>query len=311
MAGMDVLSDALASMRTGAASSVKTDARAPWGLRFGRIAGAGFHVVLQGTCWLVSPDGETVALSPGDVVFLRTGREHVLADDPRSPAEPFNPARLDPSSPVGEIVIDGPGPRVVLLCGAYRLDLDRPHPLVGDLPELVHLPARLGSHSPLAGAIDLLRAELDWPRPGTDAIVPALVDALLMYILREWFDEQPAAPHGWAAALHDPAVAGALRAIHESPTTPWTVEPLGKHVGLSRAAFAKRFAALVGEPPLAYVTRWRLTLAARLLRSRTCRLERLPERWATARSSPSPTHSNGPTASRRAASEPPPTLPRR
>jgi AraC-like DNA-binding protein len=262
---MDVLTDALASMRTGAPSSVLTDARAPWGLRFGRAAGAGFHIVLQGTCWLGPPRGEPIALGPGDVVFLRTGREHVLTDDLASPVESFDPARADPASPVGRIVVDGPGARTVLLCGAYRLDVDRPHPLLRDLPELVHLPAGSGGHTPLPGAIDLLRAELDQPGPGADGIVPALVDALLLYILRTWFERQDAGPRGWAAALRDPAIVSALRAIHEQPTRQWTVKTLGQHAGLSRAAFAKRFTTLVGEPPLTYLTRWRLTRAARLL----------------------------------------------
>jgi AraC-like DNA-binding protein len=264
---VDVLSDALALMRTGAASSVRTDARAPWGLRFGRTSGASFHVVLAGTCWLIPPASDPIALSPGDVVFLRSGHEHVLADDPASPVAPFEPGRVHPSSPIGEIVVAGPGARTVLLCGAYRLDLDRPHPLLSDLPELVHLPARFGRRTPLRGAIDLLRAELEEPGPGTDGIVPTLVEALLLYILRAWFEEcRDEGPRGWAAALGDPAVGAALRAMHDEPTRPWTVQELGRHAGLSRAAFAKRFTALVGEPPLTYLSRWRLTLAARLLR---------------------------------------------
>src|ERR1041385_1673407 len=119
-------------MRTGPASSVRTDARGPWGLRFGATAGAGFHVVLQGTCWLIPPEGDQIALGPGDVVFLRSGCEHVLADDPRSPIEPFEPGRDDPASPIGRIDIDGRGARTVLLCGAYRLDIHRRHPLISD-----------------------------------------------------------------------------------------------------------------------------------------------------------------------------------
>jgi AraC-like DNA-binding protein len=264
---VDVLSDALALMRTGAASSVRTDARAPWGLRFGRTSGASFHVVLAGTCWLIPPASDPIALSPGDVVFLRNGHEHVLADDASSPVVPFEPGRVHPSSPIGEVVVPGAGPRTVLLCGTYRLEVNRPHPLLSALPELIHLPARFGRQTSLPGAIDLLRAELEEPGPGSDSIVPALVEALLLYILRAWFEQcRDDEPRSWAAALSDPAVGAALRAIHDEPTRPWTVETLGRHVGLSRAAFAKRFTMLVGEPPLTYLSRWRLTLAARLLR---------------------------------------------
>jgi AraC-like DNA-binding protein len=155
-----------------------------------------------------------------------------------------------------------------MLCGAYLLDRSRSHPLLGELPDIVHLPARVGSHPALRATVNLLGGELERPHPGADAAVPALLDLLLLYILRAWFDEQ--ADHrtasGWAAALHDPAVAAALRAIHGDPGRPWTIEDLGRHAGLSRAAFARRFTTLVGQPPLAYLTWWRMTIAARLLR---------------------------------------------
>lgn len=116
--------------------------------------------------------------------------------------------------------------------------------------------------------MDLLGAELERPQPGTDAIVPALLDTLLLYILRAWLAERPehGEPTGWAAALTDPATGAALAAIHRDPAHPWTVATLGTEAGLSRAAFSRRFTTLVGRPPLAYLTWWRLTSAARLLR---------------------------------------------
>jgi AraC-like DNA-binding protein len=135
------------------------------------------------------------------------------------------------------------------------------------MPDVVHLPATPGRHPALRSAIDQLCAELERPRPGSDSVVSALIDLLLLYILRAWQDEQP--PDGtasWAAALADPVIGRALRAIHAEPGKAWTVQALGQHTGLSRAAFARRFTALVGEPPLAYLTAWRMTAAARLLR---------------------------------------------
>nr|WP_246001678.1 helix-turn-helix transcriptional regulator [Allorhizocola rhizosphaerae] len=90
---------------------------------------------------------------------------------------------------------------------------------------------------------------------------------LLLFVLRAWFDEQPDARGGWAAVLRDPAIVAALEGIHREPARAWTVEELARLAGLSRSAFAKRFTALVGRPPLAYLTWWRMTTAARLLRS--------------------------------------------
>ena len=149
-----------------------------------------------------------------------------------------------------------------MLCGAYEIDPAQVHPLVHDLPEVIHL----SPTDELRAAVGLLTAELEHPRLGTDAVVPALLEMLLLYLLRRWYAEQPAAPTGWAAALRDPVTAAALHAMHEDPGRPWTVATLAAHAGLSRAPFARRFNALVGRPPLAYLTWWRMTVAARLLR---------------------------------------------
>ncbi|WP_326598436.1 AraC family transcriptional regulator [Streptomyces sp. NBC_01803] len=275
---MDVLADALSVMRVGTSASARTEARAPWGLRFPAINGASFHVVLQGTCWLV-PEGdrEPLPLTSGDIVFLREGSAHGLADDPATQLADFAPSRQDPSSPIGQVTVDGPGARTMLLCGAYQLGNARPHPLLRELPEIVHLPARPGRHGALHSMIGLLGAELDERRPGRDGVVPALVDAMLLYILRAWVDDRAAeearqrvadgrGPAGWAVALTDPAIGRALEGIHAEPARPWTVEELGTRGGLSRSVFAQRFTTLVGESPLAYLTWWRMTIAGRLLR---------------------------------------------
>ncbi|PRX96651.1 AraC family transcriptional regulator [Allonocardiopsis opalescens] len=271
---MDVLSDAIAAMRTGRPHSSRTRFQAPWGLRFPPTEGAGFHVVLQGACWLLPPDGEPLALGPGDVVFLRKGGGHGLADDPATPLVDFRPDRADAEDP------DRGRASAVVLCGAYRLDRARPHPVLNDLADVVHLPARVGRHPSLRMAVDLLGSELERPRPGADAIVPALLDMLLLYILRAWYEDRSGEPgaSGWAAAFNDPSVMAALRCVHLDPARQWTVAELAAAAGLSRAAFARRFAAAVGEPPLAYVTRWRMTTAARLLRQEDAPLAEVARR---------------------------------
>ncbi|MFC7920952.1 AraC family transcriptional regulator [Streptomyces cinereoruber] len=268
---MDILTEVLASMRTGRPVSVRTTGRVPFGLRLPPVAGAGFHVVLSGTCWLVpledTASQPSLPLGPGDVVFLRDGRGHILADHPDTPAEVERESQFSPGSPLGTVTVGGDGAPTNLLCGNYHLDQARPHPLVRQLPEIIHLPANPARHPELASAVLLLRAELERPRPGSAGIVPALIDSLLLYILRAWLEQGPAAQAGgWAAALGDTGVAPALAAIHAKPDARWTVESLAARAGLSRAAFARRFNDLVGEPPMAYLTRWRMTTAARLLR---------------------------------------------
>lgn len=315
---MDVLTDALTAMRTGPTRSARTEVRAPWGLRFPAVGGTTFHALLRGRCWILPPDGDPVAMAPGDVVFLRHGSTVSLADDPASPLTDFRPAGWRPGQVIGRVDVAGPGERSLLICGAYQLGRRRPHPLLNALPDLLHLRADEGPG--LAAAVALLGEELEQNRPGQDGVVPALVDAMLLLILRTWIDRvagtgadgaagrgggggaagstsggaagragsgagsggtaagragggpgpavggADAGLSGWPRALTDPAIGAALVGLHDDPARAWTVAELGDLAGLSRSAFAQRFTELVGEPPLSYLTWWRMTLAGRLLR---------------------------------------------
>ncbi|WP_040794241.1 AraC family transcriptional regulator [Nocardia higoensis] len=257
---MDLLSETVAAIRSGTPASGLFVRHAPWGRHYPIVPGAAFHVVLRGSCRLVPPGGEPLALGAGDVVFMPRGADHDLVDSPGTPiteiARPGEPRELP-----------GPGERTEILCGAYELGRQRSHPLLDELPEFIHLTARPCYHPALRGVVDLLAAELAEPRQGGDAAIPNLLEIMLLFLLRAWFDEQAGArPTGWAAAFADPAVAAALRAVHEDPARPWTVADLADIAGVSRATLARRFTATIAEPPLAYVTRWRLLTAARLLR---------------------------------------------
>ncbi|MEU4173169.1 AraC family transcriptional regulator [Streptomyces sp. NPDC026665] len=275
---MDVISDAVGTIRTGHPHSARTHMSAPWGLRFPALPGAGFHVVLQGSCWLLPPDsGEPVALSSGDVVFVSHGAEIALASHPDSPLEVVTREMDDAWALVDND--DAAGGTTVLICGSYQLDRARLHPVLAELPTFIHLPKRVGHHASLSAIIDLLGSELDHRRPGTDAAIPTLLDAMLLYILRGWYEDQATrAAIGWAGALADTAVNTALQLIHRAPARAWTVEELGKHAGLSRAAFARRFTSLVGQPPLAYLTWWRMTTAGHLLRQSDTPLRAIAEK---------------------------------
>jgi AraC-like DNA-binding protein len=271
---MDVLSDVFAVMRTGQARSTQVTWHAPWAQEFAPVPGAvGFHVILQGSCWLIQPDTDPIPLGVGDVVFRPHGLGHTLADSPatrpsRPACPPDQPGLLQRYAADTIGTPSDTGARAtVSVCGAYELDPALIHPLLHDLPELIHIPAHLGRHPQLRATVDLLSAELAQPRLGTDALIPALLDTLLLYILRSWLDQQPTHhTTGWAAALTDPATITALQAIHRDPARPWTVATLAAEAKLSRAPFARRFTTLLRQPPLTYLTWWRMTTAARLLR---------------------------------------------
>lgn len=286
---VDVLSDVVSVMRTGEPRSARVEWYAPWGQHFRPGPGAGFQLILQGSCWLISERGDPLALGTGDLVFMPRGHGHALADHPSTPLTehscdpPPDGSRVEQryaAPPAGRPRPDGVRPSAVILCGAYQLDPARAHPLLADLPDTLHLPARSGRHPEIRSAVELLGGELENSRPGADIVVPALLDMLLLFVLRAWFDQQPPTEprSGWAAALHDPATGSALDAIHRAPEHPWTVEELATRAGLSRAAFARRFTALVGRPPLGYLTWWRMTTAARLLRDSDTTLGAMSER---------------------------------
>ncbi|MEV6977757.1 AraC family transcriptional regulator [Kitasatospora sp. NPDC093806] len=305
---MDVVSDAIAAVRIGRPSSNRLRVGGPWSARIPGYAGAGFHVVLEGGCWLL-PDGggEPVSLGTGDAVLLPHGTGHVLASAPLDraavaravpidrllgpdrPVPPPAPPRGDapgarangsatssvPGAAAGSVPGSASGPVAELLCGKYRLEHSRTHPLMLELPDVVHLPNRVGAHPQLRAAVDLLGGELAADGAGAALAVPSLIDLLLVYMVRAWLagppgtgagEPAPAAAAGrWPAALGDPVVAAALRALHEDPARTWSVEELAAHAGVSRATLTRRFTALVGRSPMAYLTWWRMTRAAALL----------------------------------------------
>jgi AraC-like DNA-binding protein len=257
---MDVVSDAIAAVRVGRPSSDRVRTGGSGCVRLAPYDGAGFHVVLEGSCLLVPDGGDPVRLGTGDAVLLPDGTGHVLAMGPVDAAAlgravPYE--RLPPEPPPGAST-------VTMLCGKYRLDRSRVHPLMAELPPVVHLPHRVGGHPELRGVIDLLGRELDGRRPGSGIALPSLLDLFLVYLIRAWLAEDTAG--AWSAALGDPVTSAALRAMHTDPAGAWTNERLAAVAGVSRPTLARRFAALVGRPPAAYLAWWRLTLAATLLR---------------------------------------------
>ncbi|SOD59133.1 AraC-type DNA-binding protein [Streptomyces zhaozhouensis] len=282
---MDVVSDAISAVRLGHPTSHRVWPAGRWQARRERYEGAGFYVVLAGGCRLLPDgDGPPVVLGAGDAVLLPHGTGHVLADARASEgraaatrrAVPF--ARWAAANGTRTEASRAPGAAdpTEILCGTYRLDCSRLHPLLVELPEVVHLPSRIGAHPELRSAIELLAGELDQTRPGSCVALPSLLDLLLVYLIRSWLAE--ATGGAWPRALSDPVTAAALRALHGDPAAPWTADRLAAEAGVSRPTLARRFGALVGRPPMAYLTWWRLILAASRLRESGDTLASVAER---------------------------------
>jgi AraC-like DNA-binding protein len=150
----------------------------------------------------------------------------------------------------------------VLLTGTYHMTGEITRRLLDALPTQLVLPADSWD-TPL---VSLLNDEIVRDAPGQDVVLDRLLDLLLIAVLRTWFSRPEARPPAWYQALGDPVVGPVLRLLHNDPAHPWTVALLAAKAGASRAALARRFTDLVGEPPMAYLTSWRLAVAADLLR---------------------------------------------
>ncbi|MGW1507178.1 AraC family transcriptional regulator [Streptomyces mirabilis] len=253
---MDVLSAVISSVRIGRAEACSIKGSGSWGWRYPPLVGSGFHTVLRGSAWLITADGQPLELKLGDVVFTPSGATHGLSHAPSS-LQDLPPAVMSDG-------LSNPGPcDVELLCGAYWLDHGQVHPYLRSLPEVITVSPDYDHNPHLRLLADLLGADLSDTGPGTETTRPALLDLMLTHVLRQWLERNRMAD--WPETT-DPAIAAVLREIHASPHRSWTVQSLSETAGMSRTAFAKRFNALLGQPPMSYLTNWRLTYAARLLR---------------------------------------------
>ncbi|HEX7013061.1 MAG TPA: AraC family transcriptional regulator [Steroidobacteraceae bacterium] len=268
---MDVLSNVFEVTNLSADVLGAREFVAPWGVLIEPMDRPVLHVVSRGGAWLGRPGSDPVRLNAGDMVLLSDGEAHALASDREMRnLEPFVVAIARAQNQVvmpREGKVDSATEPTVLHSAAYQFAKEGPHPLLSLLPPVIRIPAaQVAADNDLKLVVQLFTSEGARRDFGHQRVLPRLADALLVYTLRTWLREQPEGSYGWFGALRDRQIGKALSLIHERPQDPWTVEGLARSVAMSRAAFAKRFAELVSEPPLAYVTRWRMDLAAKMLR---------------------------------------------
>lgn len=246
----------------------------PWALEMPVVPDSvSFHVLVSGSCRVEveGPDGAVaLGLGAGDLALVPHGRGHVLRSGPHTGPAPrvdLLPQRyVSPHYTV--LRHGGPGPgRTVLLCGVVAFDEPAARALLALLPPVVHVSASDPGPTPVADTVRLMSAELADVRPGGEAIATRLADVLVVQAVRAWLGRDPAARTGWLGALADPQVGRAMAAVHADPGHGWTLDRLAREAAMSRTAFAGRFTELVGEPPMRYVTRWRMALAHDRLRA--------------------------------------------
>jgi len=232
------------------------------------VPGAAFHAVTDGLAWLRIPGRPDTRLMPGDVVLLPTGLAHILASAPDAATVPFDHLAAEHALAAGQDLRLGAGPgQTRILCASYHQDPAVTVPLLTLLPDMLHIPARQAG-ADLDTTLRLLAGEISRPQPGASAVLDRIVDILLVQLLRAWLDTAAAPDRAasWLSALTDPIAGPALAALHTQPGRDWTIPSLATAIGVSRATLARRFPAQVGCTPAAYLTRWRMDLAAVRLR---------------------------------------------
>ncbi|MBB5966635.1 AraC family transcriptional regulator [Planomonospora venezuelensis] len=270
---MDALAGLLDGPRAREAFLLRAMLSPPWSLRIEDRAPISLTAVVRGEAWAVPERGEPVPMRPGDVAIMRGPDPYVLADDPATPPQVVVHPGQRCTTPEGEDLSEAmtlgvrtwgndPDGRMMALVGTYQPHSEISRRLLRALPALLVLPGEV-LDSPL---VPLLGQEITRDEPGQEVVLDRLLDLLLITVLRAWFSRPEAEAPAWYHALGDPVVGRALRLLHAHPARPWTVADLAAEVGVSRAALARSFTSLVGEPPMAYLTDWRLTLAADLLR---------------------------------------------
>jgi AraC-like DNA-binding protein len=270
---MDSVAGLLDGPRARGAFVLRSMMDPPWAIRIEDEAPLTLVAMVRGEAWVRPDHGEDVELRGGDVAIIRGPEPYDVTDAlgtaPQAIILPGQRCVTPDGQELTEMSHMGvrtwgnsPDGATVMLTGTYQMRSEISQRLLGALPPLLVLRGE-DWHSPL---IPYLAEEVVKDELGQEAVLDRLLDLLLIAVLRAWFARPDAQAPGWYLAHGDPVVGPALRLLQNNPAHPWTVASLAREAGVSRAALARRFNALVGEPPMAFLTEWRLTLAADLLR---------------------------------------------
>jgi AraC family transcriptional regulator, alkane utilization regulator len=289
----DPLSDLLGTMHLSGTLHFRARFREPWSvitpaswelkqvLPFRTDYVIPFHVIAEGRCQLRMPEGEPVWVSAGDAVLLPHGQSHLL--EGRNEIAPVHLGQLVPPPPWHNMVAiehggSESGEATGIICGFVQCDELLIHPLVRHLPPLIHVsPDQTPADAWLASTIRHTAALASNPEPGSRGMLRRLAELVFVEILRKHMQSLSAEQVGWFAAFHDPVAGAALRCLHAAPLRDWSVDSLSRHVGVSRTVLADRFRRYLDTPPMQYLARWRLQIAAQELKTSDVPLKSIAE----------------------------------
>jgi AraC-like DNA-binding protein len=277
---MDVLDGLLDGPRARGAFLLRSIMEPPWCVRIQDRAPLTLVGLARGAAWVISDPGAPVRLQSGDVALLRGPDAYLVADNPATPPQvvihPDQRCTTVDGRDLSQAMDLGvrtwgndPHGSTVMVVGTYQQKTGVGTRLLSVLPPLVVV----SENSIDAPLVALLTRELTEDEPGQQVVLDRLLDVLLVAVLRAWLADSAADAPAWYRARGDPVVGPALRLLQNNPSHPWTVASLAAATHASRAALARRFTELVGEPPMAFLAGWRMALAADLLREPEATLE--------------------------------------
>jgi len=290
---VDALSEVLKTIRLTGAAFFASELRAPWAIiapSSRAIADAlmpdadhvvPYHYVAAGRCVVKLLDGPAIDLAAGDVVVFPKGDHHMLGGTAQ-----FGPLSVPPEDltkllkrgTITPIHGGGEGPMTEMVCGFFACDRRLSAPIIDGLPRVLRV--SLGddrSAQWLRSSVHFSVTETAQPGAGAQTVLAKLSELLFAETIRRYVKQLPDGDTGWLAGLRNPHVTKALALLHGRPEYPWTVEEVAREVGLSRTVLAERFLHYLGQPPIQYLTRWRLSLAASRLREGSASIGRVAE----------------------------------
>jgi AraC-like DNA-binding protein len=275
---MDALSDVLRAVRLKGAIFFDVHASDPWAAEtpagkqiVGRMFPAAehliaYHAITRGTCWACVGNEPPLLLQAGDIVVIPHGDAHVLSSAPglrgtqdveryRAPHE----LELPVSISMGNATSQSAG----FVCGFLGCDARPYNPLLSSLPRVFKVTDQAGGA--LNAYVQIALAESKRPRIGSESVLGRLSELMFVDVIRRYLETLPPDRLDWLAGLRDPHIGRALTEMHRDPARDWTLEALAHRVAMSRSAFAEHFLKFVGTPPMQYLTKWRMQIAANQL----------------------------------------------
>ncbi len=297
----DTLSEVLRAVRLRGALFYYIDGSSPWAAEAppareiipAILPGAEhmieFHAVVEGSCWAGIVHEPPLRLERGDVILFPQGDPHVVSSAPgvrppgsatghgvyyapRPPQLPYALSLRDADGTTARL--DGGGcDRATIVCGFLGLDARPFNPLLAALPRVLHVRgSTLGADSWVASFLRAAVVESNHRQPGGEAVLERMSEMLFVEVLRRHLDSLPDGQTGWLAGMRDAAVGRVLALLHEKPDAPWTLERLALDAAMSRSTLHDRFVHFIGQPPMQYLARWRMQVAATLLRDTSAKI---------------------------------------